>query len=83
MLLTTQGDHFKQKLTDEELQLYNQNKLVVRGHVKEGHRTFSAFQPPVYMRELFRDAEVLEHICRPVIKGRALPQDVWLIKKLK
>ena len=45
MFLTTQGDNFRVKLTDLELNKYNNDELVVRGKVKEGHRTYSAFHP--------------------------------------
>ena len=45
MFLITQGDNFKVKLTDLELTKYKKNELVVRGKVKEGHRTYSAFHP--------------------------------------
>jgi ubiquinone/menaquinone biosynthesis C-methylase UbiE len=81
MFLTTQGDHFKIKLTDLELKNYNNNNLIVRGNVKEGHRTFSAFHPQGFMRELFKNVEILEHIETIPEHGRGLPQDIWIIKK--
>jgi SAM-dependent methyltransferase len=81
MFLTTHGDHFKVKLTDLELANYNSNKLIVRGNVKEGHRTFSAFHPQGFMRELFKNVEILEHIETKPEKGKGLPQDIWIIKK--
>ncbi len=81
MLLTTQGDNYKIKLTPGELVQYNNGDLVVRGHVKEGHRTFSAFQPEQYMRKLFSNIEILDHIETLPEKGRWLPQDVWILKK--
>jgi ubiquinone/menaquinone biosynthesis C-methylase UbiE len=81
LFLTTQGDHFKQKLLADELASYEAGKLVVRGDVKEGHRTYSAFHPPAFMRALFSNAQVLEHITRPLEQGRALPQDIWIVGK--
>lgn len=81
MFLTTQGDNFKVKMTDLELKKYNENKLVVRGNVKEGHRTYSAFHPPGFMRKLFSNVEILEHIDRKPEKGDWLPQEIWIIKK--
>ncbi|WP_298155447.1 class I SAM-dependent methyltransferase [Flavobacterium sp.] len=80
MYLTTQGDNFKSKLTHEELGLFNQGKLVVRGNVKEGHRVFSAFQPKTFMHQFFSNARVLEHIETPV-SGSWIPQDAWIIQK--
>ena len=82
MFLTTQGDNFKVKLTDQELNRYNDNQLVVRGKVKEGHRTFSAFQPHGFMRKLFSNVEILEHIETKPKDGKWLPQDIWIIKKV-
>lgn len=81
MFLTTQGDNFKVKLTDLELKKYNDNQLIVRGNVKEGHRTFSAFQPRRFMQKLFTNVEILEHIESTPENKKWLPQDIWIIKK--
>jgi hypothetical protein len=81
MLQTTQGNNFIPKLTPKELNDYNAGKIVVSGHVKEGHRTYSAFHPKGFMNTLFKDVEILEHIVQEPIKGRWLPQDLWIIKK--
>jgi len=81
MFLTTQGDNFRVKLTDHELVKYNNNELIVRGNVKEGHRTYSAFHPKGFMVKLFQNAEILEHIeTKPESENR-LPQDIWIIRK--
>ncbi len=81
LLLTTQGDNFLPKLSAAEQALYQKGQVVVRGQVKEGHRTFSAFQPPAFMRSLFAGVEILEHICLIPEPGRQLPQDIWIVKK--
>jgi len=81
MFLTTQGDNFKVKLTNSELEKYNDGKLIIRGKVKEGHRTYSAFHPPAFMKKLFSDVEILEHIVRNNDNGKWIPQDIWIIKK--
>lgn len=82
MFLTTQGDNFKVKLTDSELLKYAKGELIIRGKVKEGHRTYSAFHPADFMENLFCNAEILEHIENKPVKGAGwLPQDVWIIKK--
>ncbi|MFW6257810.1 MAG: class I SAM-dependent methyltransferase [Prolixibacteraceae bacterium] len=81
MFLTTQGDVFKEKLTGEEVEQYNNNELVVRGKVKEGHRTFSAFHPRGFMEKLFKSAEILEHIESKPEDGKWLPQDIWIVRK--
>ncbi len=82
MFFTSQGDAFKVKLTDKELTLYNENKLVVRGNVKEGHRTYSAFHPKDFMRKLFDNAEILEHIETKSETGKIPAQDIWIIRKM-
>jgi SAM-dependent methyltransferase len=81
LFLTTQGDNFKIKLTQAELEKYERGELVVRGKVKEGHRTYSAFHPEEFMRRLFCNVEVLEHITSKPLKGSYLPQDVWMVRK--
>ncbi len=81
MFLTTQGDNFKVKLTASELKKYSSDLLIVRGNVKEGHRTYSAFHPQGFMRRLFSNAEVLEHINTPPEPGKWLPQDIWIVRK--
>ena len=81
LFLTTQGNAFKPKLSEEEIGHFNKNRLVIRGKVKEGHRTYSAFQPPAFMTKLFANATVLEHIERPIESGRSLPQDIWIVTK--
>lgn len=81
MFLTTQGDNYKAKLTNKELKAYNENQLVVRGKVKEGHRTYSAFHPKAFMENLFSNAEILEHIETKPTTTKWLPQDIWIIKK--
>jgi ubiquinone/menaquinone biosynthesis C-methylase UbiE len=80
MLLTTQGDVYKTKLTKTELSHYEKGELVVRGRVVEGHRMFSAFQPKPFMERLFNNVEILEHIEMPVQDGW-YPQDKWIVRK--
>jgi len=82
MFLTTQGDPFKAKLTTKELQQYEKGELVVRGDTKEGHRTFSAFHPPIFMQKLFQNMKIETHIVSQPEKGKWLPQDIWIIRKI-
>jgi ubiquinone/menaquinone biosynthesis C-methylase UbiE len=81
MLFTTQGEIFREKLTTNELTAFDEGNLVIRGHTKEGHRTYSAFHPKKFMEELFAQTEILEHIERKPDNGGWLPQDVWILKK--
>jgi len=80
LLLTSQGKVFKKKLTVSEQKKFGSGKLVVRGKVKEGHRTYSAFQPEAFMRNLFRNAEILNFIQQKE-EGKYLHQDVWIVRK--
>lgn len=81
LFLTTQGNNFRIKLSGIELQKYNRGSIVVRGNVKEGHRTFSAFHPREFMEELFHNVEILEHVETKQEKEKWLPQDIWIIRK--
>jgi len=82
LLLTTQGENFKNKLTQKELVSFNNGNLVVRGNVKEGHRTYSAFHPKSFMQNLFKDTEILEHIETKSDNTNKPPQDIWIVKKI-
>jgi ubiquinone/menaquinone biosynthesis C-methylase UbiE len=82
LYLTAQGNHFKTKLTESEINKFNNNELIVRGKVKEGHRTYSAFHPKGYMEKLFANATVLEHIEPEPVSSQWIPQDIWIVKKV-
>ncbi len=81
MFFTTHGDNYKTKLTRKELIKYNKGKLITRGKVKEGHRIYSSFQPTDFMKNLFYNVEILEHMQILPDKGGWLPQDIWIVKK--
>jgi len=81
LFLTTQGDNYKVKLTAAELLTFNQGQVVVRGDVKEGHRTYSAFQPTGFMQRLFEKDEVVQHLTPKADAGTWLPQDIWIVRK--
>ena len=81
LFLTTQGENFKLKLTQTENETFDEGSLVVRGNVKEGHRTYSAFQPNKFMKELFNNVEILEHIVTDIGESKIIPQDIWIVKK--
>ncbi|NQU88379.1 MAG: methyltransferase domain-containing protein [Mariniphaga sp.] len=82
LFITAQGKNYRVKLTEKERQVFDNGDLVVRGKVKEGHRTYSAFHPVDFMHLLFEKAEVLEHIEPEAIAGRGIPQDIWIVKKV-
>ncbi|MEM9886445.1 MAG: class I SAM-dependent methyltransferase [Bacteroidota bacterium] len=81
LFLTTQGDNFKPKLSPQELEQYQKGQLVIRGKVKEGHRTYSTFHPKDFMLHLFKDLEIVAHITPPPEPNKWLPQDIWILRK--
>jgi cyclopropane fatty-acyl-phospholipid synthase-like methyltransferase len=81
LYLTTQGNAFRSKLTRKETRLFDEGNIVVRGMVKQGHRTFSAFQPEDFMIRLFEGFKILEHV-EHASEGQYIPQDIWIIRKL-
>lgn len=81
LFVTTQGEVYKTKLLEKERELFENGRIVVRGKVKEGHRTFSAFHPKEFMQSLFGEATVAEHIELEPSTQNPFPQDIWIIKK--
>ena len=81
LLLTAQGNSFQVRLTEDEKTLFKKGELVVRANVKEGHRLYSAFHPPAYMKQLFaKEAKILNH--QPgQPKDWGIEQDIWILKK--
>ncbi|MEI6576863.1 MAG: class I SAM-dependent methyltransferase [Bacteroidota bacterium] len=82
LLLTTQGKAFRVKLLAPEKKRFDNGELVIRGKVKEGHRTFSAFHPPEYFWKLFHELKIMEHIEKEEDSTNP-QQDVWIFKKIK
>ena len=75
LFLTLHGEGFLSKLSESEQNVFKSGQLVVRGQVKEGHRTYAAFQPPEYVKKWTKELKLLEHI-----PGEG-EQDVWILKK--
>jgi len=81
LLLTTQGDAYLEKMTEKAKDIYKKGEIVERGKVVEGHRVYSTFHPPVFMRALFeKHAEVLEHIPGKK-KEWGIEQDTWVLSR--
>ncbi len=80
--MTTHGEAFKAKMIDEEIQRFQQNQIVERENVKEGHRMYGAFHPPELMREIFKKSgfDVVEHIPGRRVDEGFISQDVWNLK---
>jgi ubiquinone/menaquinone biosynthesis C-methylase UbiE len=82
IFLTLQGNAFKIKLTESELEKYEQGNLITRGNTKIGHRTYSAIHPPNFIRELIKQHQLLQHI-EGDIRNNMPQQDIWIIKVIK
>lgn len=82
LLITTQGEKFKEKLLPAELQLFESGQLVVRGFEKEGHRMYSAFQPETYMKQLLKDFKLLRFIPGGSKESVHEMQDTWIVEKV-
>ena len=80
MMLTLHGDAFIPKLSAGELAEYNNGNIVVRGNVKEGHRTFAAFHPKEFTAKLFNQFDILQHISGQSNTSKP-QQDVWIVRK--
>ena len=80
LFLTLHGDSFKEKLTLEERKKYDDGHIIIKSNTKEGHRTYGAFHPDKFVKELIDRHTLLEHIKGTIING--IPQqDVWIIEK--
>ena len=80
LFLTAHGDVFIDKLTSSEKKGFIDNHIVVRGRVKEGHRTFTAYHPKGFMENLFSNMQVLEHVSG-ASNGKP-QQDIWIVRKV-
>lgn len=83
LFFTTHGTAFKGKLNKKELQKFTEGELVVRGNVKEGHRTYTAYHPVSFMNDLFvsNGLKIIEHIEQDSNNGKP-QQDIWLLEKI-
>jgi len=81
-LLTTQGNAFMNKLTQPEKRQFSKGLLVIRSKVKEGHRSFSAFQPEGFMQLLFSNRWKILKFIEGAIQNWGPEQDTWIVQKL-
>ena len=82
LLFSTQGKAFLNKLSKKETNKFKNGELVVRGKTREGHRTFSAFHSPEYIKKLISSNKILEFIEGGKSSGKP-QQDIWIIKVIK
>lgn len=81
LIITTQGNAYKTKMLDYERIKFERGELVTRSYSKEGHRIYSAFQPPAFMKQLFSSFEIIEY--QDGAKGESIhgEQDTWVVRK--
>ncbi len=81
LIITTQGNAYKDKMLKNELKAFEQGNIVIRNYLKEGHRIFSAFQPETFMRQLLKDFEIIT--CQKGEDGSSVhgKQDTWISRK--
>ena len=81
LLITTQGGAFIGKLTAKEKEIFEQGEIVVRGKVKEGHRTYSAFHPETFMLNFF--SKYWKHLkfVKGAVEDYGPEQDLWIVQK--
>lgn len=82
LLITTQGESFREKLTESEQTLFTQGNLVVRDRVREGHRSFSAFQPEELMHSLFSNRFNVLKFSPGQVEDWGPAQDTWILQKI-
>lgn len=80
LIASLHGDACRDRLLPHERERYDGGELVVRGKVKEGRRTYVAYHPPAFVRNvLFSDFELVGHETSP-ISSLGL-HDVWVVRK--
>lgn len=83
LLVSTQGNAFIPILSQREKEKYARGELIIRAGTNEGHRTFSAFQPPSYLKGMFAGTELLASIQNEAVEGKKPQQDLWILRKPK
>ncbi len=76
-LLSVHGDACSGNLSEQEKREYAGSGRVIRGEVTEGQRTYTSYNSPTFMRDVFlKGLDVAEYI-----PGDNHAQDIWIIKK--
>lgn len=81
-LFTTQGGAFQEKLTTGEKLRFREGGIVVRGQVKEGHRSYSAFHPQPFVLSLLQGQFEVLRFMPGQKQDWGAEQDTWIVKKL-
>ena len=82
LIVTTHGEAFLERLTEDEQAIFGRGELVSRTKVKEGHRMYAAFHPPSFIKHVFVQSgfSILRHIPGSKVNDDFIQQDVWILK---
>ena len=80
LFLTLHGKAFRSKLPEVERRIFDQGRLVVLSSTKEGHRTYGAYHPVAFVKELAGNNKVVEFVEGDFINGKP-QQDIWIFQK--
>lgn len=80
-LFTTQGNAFLNKLSIGEKEDFLNGEVVIRGQVKEGHRTYSAFQPETFVHTLLKNRWKVLKFIPGSLQEWGPEQDMWMVQK--
>ena len=81
LLLTFQGSHYRPKLLQNEVEVFDAGRIVIRGRFEEGKRLFCAFHPEPFVRGLFDQRFEKFTFFRGDVGSIAPPQDTVVVKK--
>lgn len=77
--LTLHGAAFRKILNEDEKQQFDRGELVIRGNTRQGHRTFGAFQPEAFVKDMIFPCRVAEFIPGGY-RNEKPQQDIWMIR---
>jgi len=81
-LFTTQGNIFSGKLSEIEKKKFSRGELVIRGKVKEGHRSFSTFHPKQFVQSILSVKWSVLKFVEGVMQDWGPEQDTWIVQKI-
>jgi ubiquinone/menaquinone biosynthesis C-methylase UbiE len=80
LFLTLHGKAFKTKLSKKQLDIFDNGQIVVLSKTKEGHRTYTAYHPVSFVKNLVGINRIIEFVEGGTINGKP-QQDIWILKK--
>ena len=81
VLITTQGEAYRQRLAPGEKEIFDSGRLVTRKYLKEGNRLYSSFQPTDFIKGLMAHKfQILEFVPGNLQNGEP-SQDIWVLRK--